>query len=155
MDIKRTAGITFRRPIRTPRVLTLRGSAWSRLLLTVATLCILGVTRQATVQAIDDLTRRFQAGLDRLQQAEGFPGATAAFALPDGRVVGVATGVADRETGAPMTSDTRMLAASIGKMFGPRRRWAWRAKASSTSTNPSSNIWAMRHGSPGSSKAET
>ena len=117
MDIKRPAGVTCRPPIRTPRVLTLRGSAWSRLLLTVATLCILGVTCQATVQAIDDLTRRFQAELDRLQQAEGFPGATAAFALPDGRVVGVATGVADRETGAPMTSDTRMLAASIGKMF--------------------------------------
>jgi D-alanyl-D-alanine carboxypeptidase len=117
MEIKRTAGVTFRRPIRTPRVPTLRGSAWSRLLLTVTTLCILGVTRQATVQAIGDLTRRFQAELDRLQQAEGFPGATAAFALPDGRVVGVAMGVADRETGAPMTSDTKMLTASIGKMF--------------------------------------
>jgi D-alanyl-D-alanine carboxypeptidase len=87
------------------------------LLIAVATLCILGVARQATAQAIGDLTRRFQAELDRLQKADGFPGATAAFALPDGRVVGVATGVADRETGAPMTSDTRMLAASIGKMF--------------------------------------
>lgn len=83
----------------------------------MATLCILEVARQATAQAIGDLTRRFQAELDRLQKADGFPGATAAFALPDGRVVGVATGVADRETGAPMTSDTRMLAASIGKMF--------------------------------------
>lgn len=117
MEIKRTAGATFRRPTRTPRGPTLRGSAWSRLLIAVATLCILGVERQATAQAIGDLTRRFQAELDRLQKADGFPGATAAFALPDGRVVGVATGVADRETGAPMASDTRMLAASIGKMF--------------------------------------
>ena len=44
-------------------------------------------------------------------------GLTAAIALPDGSVATVATGVADAEAGTPMTSDSRMLAASIGKSF--------------------------------------
>ncbi len=47
----------------------------------------------------------------------GFPGATAAIALPDGRVVAAATGLADIETGRAMAPDTPMLAASIGKSF--------------------------------------
>lgn len=47
----------------------------------------------------------------------GFPGATAAIALPDGEIVNAATGLADIEANRPMTSDTPMLAASIGKSF--------------------------------------
>lgn len=60
---------------------------------------------------------RLQDLLDSFQQDYGFPGATAAMALPDGSVVTAATGVADAEAGTPMTSDSRMLAASIGKSF--------------------------------------
>ncbi|MEQ8403136.1 MAG: serine hydrolase domain-containing protein [Nitratireductor sp.] len=58
-----------------------------------------------------------QVLLDGFQQDYGFPGATAAIALPDGNVVSVASGHADREAGTPMTPETRMLAASIGKTF--------------------------------------
>jgi D-alanyl-D-alanine carboxypeptidase len=47
----------------------------------------------------------------------GFPGATAAIALPAGEIVEAATGMADMEAGTPMTPDSRMLAASIGKSF--------------------------------------
>ncbi len=47
----------------------------------------------------------------------GFPGATAAIALPDGTVTTAATGLADVEAGRPMTPRTPMLAASIGKSF--------------------------------------
>jgi D-alanyl-D-alanine carboxypeptidase len=60
---------------------------------------------------------RFQAELDRLARQEGFPGATAAALLPDGRIIGAATGMADKERRIPMRPDTRMLGASIGKMF--------------------------------------
>jgi D-alanyl-D-alanine carboxypeptidase len=64
-----------------------------------------------------DLRHELQVVLDSLRQADGFPGATAAVALADGRVVGIATGLADRERRMAMTPDTRMFAASIGKMF--------------------------------------
>jgi len=58
-----------------------------------------------------------QALLDDFRNDYGFPGATAAIALPDGSIVAGATGLADREAATVMTPDTRMLAASIGKSF--------------------------------------
>jgi D-alanyl-D-alanine carboxypeptidase len=45
------------------------------------------------------------------------PGATAAYVWTDGPSGAAATGFADVETGRPMTPDSRMLAASIGKSF--------------------------------------
>ncbi|MBW2368797.1 MAG: beta-lactamase family protein [Deltaproteobacteria bacterium] len=60
---------------------------------------------------------RFQVELDRLREKKNSPGMTAAFALPDGRVFGFASGVADKESGEPMTPDSRMLSASIGKTY--------------------------------------
>lgn len=59
----------------------------------------------------------FQASLDSLKKQFGFPGATAAYVLPDGTVGVVATGFADMETGTKMTLQSRMLSASIGKTF--------------------------------------
>ncbi|ESA35295.1 beta-lactamase [Leptolyngbya sp. Heron Island J] len=67
--------------------------------------------------AATDLTQAVQSALDDAQQQYGFPGATAAYALPDGTVGMAATGVADIEAGTPMTVRSRMLAASIGKTF--------------------------------------
>lgn len=67
--------------------------------------------------AAPELTQAIQAALDDAQQQYGFPGATAAYALSDGTVGVVATGVADIEAGTPMTVRSRMLAASIGKTF--------------------------------------
>ncbi|MDD9718722.1 serine hydrolase [Dinoroseobacter sp. PD6] len=55
--------------------------------------------------------------MDSFQSEYGFPGATASVAMPDGRVISVASGLADQESGALMTPETRMLAASIGKTF--------------------------------------
>lgn len=65
----------------------------------------------------ESLAVRFQDELDALRAEYGFPGATAAFVLPDGTVGAAATGLADVERGLPMASDSRMLAASIGKTF--------------------------------------
>lgn len=63
------------------------------------------------------LEQRFQAELDSARDELGFPGATAAYALPDGTVGVAATGFADLERRTPMTPRSRMLAASIGKSF--------------------------------------
>jgi D-alanyl-D-alanine carboxypeptidase len=60
---------------------------------------------------------QLQEVLDSFHDRYGFPGATAAVALPDGTVIDAATGLADVEAGIAMTPDSRMLAASIGKMF--------------------------------------
>ena len=63
------------------------------------------------------LVTELQATLDAFQKRYAFPGATAAIALPDGTVVTAATGLADVEAARPMTPDSRMLAASVGKTF--------------------------------------
>lgn len=63
------------------------------------------------------LSQRFQAELDALQAELEFPGATAAYVLPDGTTGVAATGLSDVENEQPMTVRSRMLAASIGKTF--------------------------------------
>ena len=63
------------------------------------------------------LERDFQTTLDELRKRHGFPGATAAFILPDGRYAGVATGMADQEAAVPMGPDSRLASGSIGKTF--------------------------------------
>jgi len=68
-------------------------------------------------QASDELAVAFQERLEELWEADGFPGATAAFLLKDGRGAEVAVGLADVENDIPMRPDHRMLAASIGKTF--------------------------------------
>lgn len=64
-----------------------------------------------------DLDERLATEVSHIVRANGFPGMTAAAALPDGTAISVAIGMADRESGAPMTRQSRMLAASIGKTF--------------------------------------
>jgi D-alanyl-D-alanine carboxypeptidase len=68
------------------------------------------------------LAAEFQAELDRIHQEaqstdESFPGATAAFILPDGRVFGFATGLSDIEKDIPMAADMLMPSGSIGKSY--------------------------------------
>jgi D-alanyl-D-alanine carboxypeptidase len=78
---------------------------------------IIAILLMAYPARADDLQGRLQALLDGFREKYGFPGATAAFALPDGPVLTVATGLADVEAAVPMTPGSRMLAASIGKTF--------------------------------------
>ena len=64
-----------------------------------------------------ELDKKFSAELNALRVEFKFPGATAAYVLPDGRIGRAATGLADVERETPMTVDSRMLPASIGKTF--------------------------------------
>lgn len=63
------------------------------------------------------LNTEFQCTLDSLVNHFGFPGATAAYTLPDGTTEVFASGLSDLESGTKMTQQSRMLAASIGKTF--------------------------------------
>jgi len=69
------------------------------------------------VAEVVDLSFAVQERLDALRAELGFPGATAAFILPDGRSGRVAVGVLDPGADAPMPGDARMPAGSVGKMF--------------------------------------
>lgn len=72
-----------------------------------------GNVSEETTQTTDT----FQRLLDSLRMQLGFPGATAAYVMPDGRIENASTGLADKDARTPMTLDARMLAASIGKTF--------------------------------------
>jgi len=81
---------------------------------------LLIVSLPATALALEaqaDLAGEFQLTLDAMQKQYRFPGATAAYVLPDGTVGVAATGIADIEAVTPMTVKSRMLAASTGKTF--------------------------------------
>lgn len=65
----------------------------------------------------DDLQARVQAQLEEARTKAGFPGVTAAVALPDGRVLAAAAGWADPAHRVPLTVSSRMPAGSVGKTF--------------------------------------
>lgn len=66
---------------------------------------------------LEDLNQRLQLEVTHLQKQYDFPGATVSYVLSNGRTNTIAVGLADIESGQPMTSNSRMLAASIGKTF--------------------------------------
>jgi D-alanyl-D-alanine carboxypeptidase len=101
-------------------------ASWRWLVLAIALLVLLGCSPQdqepEEADLIATLGASFQETLDRMHaEAQGtdeaFPGATAAFILPDGRVFGCATGYSDVEADAPLTADMRMPSGSIGKTY--------------------------------------
>jgi D-alanyl-D-alanine carboxypeptidase len=63
------------------------------------------------------LNHRLKQELNLLREEYRFPGATCAYILPDGTIGEVAVGWHDVEAKIPMTPRSRMLAASIGKIF--------------------------------------
>lgn len=63
------------------------------------------------------LQEKMRAILEAYRAKSGFPGAVAAARLPDGSLIRVAVGVADRELKTPMKPNSRMLGGSTGKTF--------------------------------------
>jgi len=88
-----------------------------RIFIAAGIVAVLGAVAPASAQDVAGLSARLDATLEDFHARYGFPGATAAIARPDGTVVTAATGLADVEAGRPMTPETPMLAASIGKTF--------------------------------------
>ena len=87
------------------------------LLMAVCVMGCLAAAAPAAAAGGSDLSAGLAATLGDFRARHGFPGATAAIALPDGTLVAAATGLADVEFARGMTPDTPMLAASIGKTF--------------------------------------
>jgi D-alanyl-D-alanine carboxypeptidase len=104
---------TSREPTVSPRRLGDRGRV--AMLALAAAACVPRIARPAPV-AEDRLATRLQARLDSLHATGHFPGATVGVALPGGRVIALATGLAD-SSGTPMRPHDRMLAGSVGKTF--------------------------------------
>ncbi len=67
--------------------------------------------------SIENLEKELQLKLDELQQKEGFPGVTVGIVLPDGKHIGLASGLADIELKKKMKPFDRMLMGSIGKTY--------------------------------------
>ena len=67
--------------------------------------------------AFADLAKALQLRLDGMREELGFPGATAAVLLADGRMIKLATGMADVEKGIAMTPDHRIPGGSTGKTY--------------------------------------
>jgi D-alanyl-D-alanine carboxypeptidase len=71
-----------------------------------------------SARAVDAaLVARLQAKLDSVHAAAKFPGATAAVALPDGRVIELAVGQSDTARRVAMRTADRMLSGSVGKTY--------------------------------------
>jgi len=87
------------------------------LLMAVCIIASLATVAPAGARNGVNLSADLAATLQDFRARYGFPGATAAIALPDGTVVTAVTGLADVEFARGMTPDTPMLAASIGKTF--------------------------------------
>ncbi|MGS4947481.1 serine hydrolase domain-containing protein [Meridianimarinicoccus sp. RP-17] len=83
----------------------------------IVLLALVAAATPLMAQAAPVLSTQLQATLEDFLERHAFPGATAAFVLPDGTVVTAATGLADVEYARAMTPETPMLAASIGKSF--------------------------------------
>ena len=70
-----------------------------------------------SAETFAELTKALQLALNDLHAEQGFPGATAAVAFKDGRLIKLATGKADLEQGVAMTPDHRMPGGSTGKTY--------------------------------------
>jgi D-alanyl-D-alanine carboxypeptidase len=87
---------------------------WNFLLALFPALALSAQERRPSVAELESAVR------DRLEAARvehGFPGACAAFVLPDRRLGRVAVGFVDAERESPLTVEHRMLSGSIGKTY--------------------------------------
>ena len=66
---------------------------------------------------VPTVTKRFQKALDVILVKDGLPGATAAFILPDGTVVGVASGLSDTAKNIAMRKDAQQPIGSVEESF--------------------------------------
>jgi D-alanyl-D-alanine carboxypeptidase len=84
-----------------------------RLLWIASTLLLTSCVDQPTA----DRANAFQKEIDNITEQYHLPGMTVAYVRRDGTSASTASGLADIEAKLPMTDNTRMLAASIGKSF--------------------------------------
>ncbi len=64
-----------------------------------------------------EIRAQFQARLDELRAESGFPGASVAGVMSDGRTIAVSSGFSDLEAETPLIPKDRLLSGSIGKTY--------------------------------------
>ena len=89
--------------------------------LIVAVVCLASLPAPAQEESRqspqDDIQKRLETRLTEVFAKAGYPGVTAALALPDGRVLAAAAGWADADHRIPLKPSDRMYTGSVGKMF--------------------------------------
>ena len=76
-----------------------------------------GPRPQTPPRTPEQIQTALQTLLDSARTAAAWPGATLAVALPDGRVVAVASGHSDTSAKIPMKTTDRLLSGSVGKTY--------------------------------------
>ena len=76
-----------------------------------------GAPAASSAPASDALSTALQRKLDSLRAAGGFPGASLAVVLRDGRSAAVATGYADTAARTPLRPSDRLMQGSVGKTY--------------------------------------
>jgi D-alanyl-D-alanine carboxypeptidase len=71
----------------------------------------------ATPRPPEVIQQALQTMLDSTRAANRWPGASLAVALPDGRLVSVASGMADTTAKTPLRTSDRLLSGSVGKTY--------------------------------------
>ena len=61
--------------------------------------------------------QQLQAKFESLFKQSDIPGASASVASPEGKVISLVAGFADKEAKKPMTSGTMMIQGSVGKTY--------------------------------------
>jgi len=110
--VKETPSLQYLKMLHTD----MRINSYLRIISTTMVFILLFCGGDAASQATE-LRKQFENELKALHIKYQFPGATAAFILPDGTTGAAAVGLADVENGIEMQPESRMLAASIGKTF--------------------------------------
>lgn len=68
-------------------------------------------------QVLQPLENALQKKLEEIVKTNSLPGATAAIVLPDGQLISLAAGYADREADMRMKPGAQMFSGSVGKTF--------------------------------------
>ena len=76
-----------------------------------------GGQRQQPPRPPEVIQAALQTLLDSVRNAGRWPGASLAVALPDGRIVSVASGLADTSAKVPLKTSDRLLSGSVGKTY--------------------------------------
>jgi D-alanyl-D-alanine carboxypeptidase len=86
-------------------------------LLIAASFSLPSLFAQLSPQPATVLRDALQAKFEELHKGGSFPGGTAAVALPNGSVIGLAVGLSDRTARTPMKVTDRLLLGSVGKTY--------------------------------------
>jgi D-alanyl-D-alanine carboxypeptidase len=103
-----------KRKIGRPKKLSPVRFLWNQLLFLVLAVIFIGGAQSNERLSLQN---NLQAELDHLAEVIKLPGANLSIILPDGDILALSSGYADRELNIPMKPSNKMLSGSIGKTY--------------------------------------